>query len=100
MMLMRLCTLSIVLAATLIAVAAAGRASAAVMTPAGPSAVLAQQQNPPPVSSDDGSRVGVQVGVLCAAVALVVVGGTGAYFLRRVLGLTASPPKQDAGGHH
>lgn len=97
---MRLRTLSIVLAAILIAVAAAGRASAAVATPAGPSTVFAQQQTPQQVPSNNDSRVGVQVGVLCAVVALVVVVGTGAYFLRRVLGLTAPPPKQDAGGHH
>jgi hypothetical protein len=44
--------------------------------------------------------VEVQITVLVAAVTLVVVIGTGAYFLRKRLGLTAPPPKQDAGGHH
>jgi hypothetical protein len=76
------------------------RASAAVATPHTPAIVAAHQQTPQPVPSNDDSRVGVQVGVLAAAVAVVVVAGTGAYFLRKLLGLGGPPPQQDAGGHH
>ncbi len=98
---MRPITLSLVLAVTLLGALSASRhAAAAAATPHTPASVAVQQQAPQPVPSHDDSRVGVQVGVLCAAVALVVVVGTGAYFLRKALGLTAPPPKQDAGGHH
>ena len=39
--------------------------------------------------------------LLGGAAAVVVVGiGTCAYFLRRLLGLTAPPPVQPSGGHH
>ncbi len=98
---MRLITLSLVVAVALLAALPAPRhASAAVATQHTPAIVAAQQQTPQPVPSNDGSRVGVQVGVLCAAVAVVVVVGTCAYFLRRALGLGGPPPAQDAGGHH
>ncbi len=98
---MRLIALSLVLAVALLAALQPSRhASAAVVAPHTPAIVAAQQQTPQPVPSNDDSRVGVQVGVLCAAVAVVVVVGTCAYFVRRRLGLGGPPPAQDAGGHH
>lgn len=97
---MRLFAISLLFAVTLLAVLSMhNEASAAVATPHG-GAVAAMQQTPQPVPSNSGSRVGVQVGVLCAAVVVVVVIGLGAYFLRRALGLTAPPPQQEANGHH
>jgi hypothetical protein len=97
---MRLTVLSLLLAVALVsALSTARRASAAEAVPHGRSIVAAHQQTPQPVPSNNDSRVEVQVGVLCAAVGLVVVVGTCAYFVRRVLGLSGPPP-QDAGGHH
>jgi len=98
---MRLIALSLVLTVTLLAaLSMSGHASAVVATPEVTAVAGMQQQTPQPVPSNDDSRVGVQVGVLCAAVAVVVVAGTGAYFLRKLLGLGGPPPQQDAGGHH
>jgi hypothetical protein len=98
---MRLTVLSLVLTVALASVlSTAHRASAAEAAPHGQSIMAAHQQTPQPVPSNDDSRVGVQVGVLCAAVGLVVVVGTCAYFARRVLGLSGPPPPQDAAGHH
>ena len=98
---MRLIALSFVLAAVLVGVLSmSGRASAAVATPHGAATVAAQQQTPQPVPSNDDSRVGVQLGVLSAAVVVVVVAGTCAYFVRRRLGLGGPPPAEDAGVHH
>lgn len=98
---MRLIAISLVLAVMLLAALSASRqASAAVATPHAPVFAAAQQQTPQPVPANDDSRVGVQVGVLGAAVAVVVVVGTCAYFVRRRLGLGGPPPQQDAGGHH
>jgi hypothetical protein len=96
---MRLYALPLLLVMTLFA-AASLRPVYAAATPhrAAPAAALPQENQQ--VSSNDGTRVKVQVIVLCSAVVLVVVIGTGAYFLRKRLGLTAPPPKQDAGGHH
>ncbi len=57
----------------------------------------AQQQH---VDQHDDTRVGVQLTVLGLAAVVVVVIGTGAYFLRKKLGLTAAPPPQTGAGHH
>lgn len=97
---MRLIAISMTLIVVFVAaLSVRTHASAAVATPHG-GQVVAMQQAPQPVPSNSNSRVGVQVGVLCAAVVVVVVIGLGAYVLRRALGLTAPPPKQDANGHH
>ena len=77
-----------------------GRADAATV-PLQPAAVVASPQQEKPVVDDhDGSRVGVQLVVAGIAAGVVVVLGSGAYLLRRRLGLTAPPPEQGAGGHH
>ena len=56
---------------------------------------------PRPVNEHDDSRVGVQLAVAGIAAGLVVGVGTGAYLLRRKLGLTAyTPPEAPGGGHH
>jgi hypothetical protein len=86
--------------AVMFVVAVSVRPASAAIAPLDAAARVEMQQSRPPVPSNDGTRVRVQVGVLCAVVAVVVVAGTGAYFLRRRLGLTAPPPQQDAGGHH
>jgi flagellar biosynthesis protein FliP len=59
--------------------------------------IAAQQQQ---VDQHDDTRVAVQLTVLGLAAVVVVVVGTGAYFLRKKLGLTAPPPQQTGGGHH
>ena len=63
-------------------------------------AVAARQSTPKPVNDHDESRVGVQLVIVGIAAGLVVGVGTGAYLLRRKLGLTAYSPDQAAGGHH
>jgi len=95
---MRLFSLSLLIAAALTAAVSLRPAHAATTPHAATAAAHAQQQRQ--VDADDDTRVEVQIAVLVAAVTLVVVIGTGAYFLRRLLGLTAPPPEQDAGGHH
>jgi hypothetical protein len=56
---------------------------------------------PQPVNQHDDSRVGVQLVVAGIAAGLVLGVGTGAYLLRRKLGLTAyAPPNAAGGGHH
>ena len=96
---MRLLSISLLLAATLFAVTSLRPALAAIAQP-GAATEAAMRQDRPQVSSNDDTRVRVQVGVLCAAVGVVVVAGTGAYLLRKRFGLVKPPPKQDAGGHH
>ncbi|MDE3094796.1 MAG: hypothetical protein KGK07_02205 [Chloroflexota bacterium] len=76
--------LTTVLAATVIALAS-GLAVAAAATP---------------VPAHDGSRVGVQLGVLGAAAFTVLVVGSVAYLVRRRLGLAAPPSEQPPEGHH
>lgn len=94
---MRSIPLAVLLAAALVVAAAAARAEAAALPPSpGRAAVVLQQQ----VDQNDDTRVGVQLAVLGAAAFTVVAVGLAGYLLRRKLGLTAPPPKQDAGGHH
>lgn len=60
----------------------------------------AHRQLQQPVDQHDGSRVEVQLLVAGIVAGLVVGVGTGAYLLRRKLGLTAYSPEQAGGGHH
>ncbi len=53
-----------------------------------------------PVPAHDGSRVGVQLGVLGAAAFMVIVVGSVAYLVRRRLGLAAPSPEQPPDAHH
>ncbi len=62
--------------------------------------LAAGQSTPEPVDGHDGSRVGVQLVVAGIALGLVVGVGSGAYLLRRRLGLTAYAADEAAGGHH
>jgi hypothetical protein len=95
---MRLFSLSLLIAVTLVAAGSLRPAHAATTPHTAPAAAHAHEQSQ--ADANDDSRVEVQITVLVAALTLVVVIGTGAYFLRKRLGLTAPPPKQDAGGHH
>ncbi len=52
------------------------------------------------VDDNDGTRVEVQLAVLGIALGTVFVVGTGAYVLRKKLGLVPPPPEQETGGHH
>lgn len=95
---MRTLSITLLAALTLLAAASAARAHAAATPPAGaPTALLHQQKQ---VDQHGDTRVAVQLVVLGTAAVVVVVIGTGAYFLRKRLGLTAAPPEQGAGGHH
>ena len=73
-------------------------ASAAGVAPAAsavPISIQAQE-----VDDNDDTRVEVQLVVLAIAAGTVFVAGSGAYLLRKRLGLVAPPPEQDTGGHH
>ncbi len=52
------------------------------------------------IDDNDDTRVRVQLVVSGGVAALVVVAGTGAYLLRRKLGLTTYTPDANGGGHH
>ncbi len=96
---MRVFSITLLLAVTLIA-AASLRPAHAATAPQGYGPAVMAAADTPPIDQNDDTRVDVQLLVL-GAVAVVVVGiGTGAYFLRRLLGLTAPPPVQPSGGHH
>ena len=96
---MRLISITLLLAVALFA-AASLRPAHAATTPPGHGPVVMATAGAPPIDQHDDTRVDVQLVVLGAAVVLVVGIGTCAYFLRRVLGLTAPPPAQPSGGHH
>jgi hypothetical protein len=94
---MRTFSLTLIVAMTLIAAAGVTRVHAAADVRADPAPAISLQQQ---VDQHDDTRVAVQLAVLGAAAVVVVVLGTGAYFLRKKLGLVAPPPKQDGAGHH
>jgi hypothetical protein len=79
----------------------AARATSAVAAEHAPAhAMVLQAPQATPVPPHDDTRVGVQIGVVVAAVVTVVFVGTAAYFIRKRLGLVAGPPEQPTGGHH
>ena len=96
---MRMMLLVAAVLAFAVTYAAAAPIDAASVPPADGRAV-AHQRLQRPVDQHDGSRVGVQLVVAGITAALVVGVGTGAYLLRRKLGLTAYAPEQAGGGHH
>jgi hypothetical protein len=62
-----------------------------------PERATLQQQD---VDDNDDTRVEVQLVVLGIAAGTVFVLGSGAYLLRKKLGLVAPPPEQGGAGHH
>ena len=96
---MRLIALSVLVLVMFAAVAVARPSQAADTTPLTQASVL-WQADAQPVDDHDDSRVGVQLVVSGITAALVVGVGTGAYLLRRKLGLTAYAPDSAAGGGH
>ena len=96
---MRLLSLTMILALTLLLAATAGRAYAAPLPPHDTRAAVSYQQKTH-VDDHDESRVAVQLIVAGVAAGVVVVAGSGAYLLRKKLGLVAPPPAQGSGGHH
>lgn len=90
-----------ILAAIMVVALAATRPAEASGVPTARTTATAILATPPrPVDDHADSRVGVQLVVAGIAAGLVVGVGTGAYLLRRKLGLTAYTPDQNAGGHH
>jgi hypothetical protein len=96
---MRLLSLTMILALALLLAATAGRAFAAPVPRRDARAAVSYQQKKH-VDDHDESRVAVQLIVAGIAAGVVVVVGSGAYLLRKRLGLVAPPPAQGSGGHH
>ncbi len=94
MRLISLCAIALAIFATDIAVRPTQATEILRQTHAG----QLRQSVPQTVDDHDGSRVGVQLAVTGIAAGLVVGVGTGAYFLRRRLGLTAYSPEAASGG--
>ena len=92
---MRVLLLSLVIMCAL-ASYASPRSEAASDVAAPATAATARQA----VDDNDDTRVDVQLAVLGIAIGTVFVLGTGAYLLRRKLGLVPPPPEEAAGGHH
>lgn len=91
----RILTLALVLAFALYAyVARPVVASDATAAPG-----LASPSGQQAVDDNDDTRVEVQLVVLGIAIGAVFVLGTGAYILRKKLGLVPPPPEEDPGGH-
>jgi hypothetical protein len=96
---MRLMLLAVMVSAWVMSFAVAAPTDAAGV-PFADGRVTSHQQVQQPVDQHDGSRVEVQLVVAGIVAGLVVGVGTGAYLLRRKLGLTAYSPEQAGGGHH
>jgi hypothetical protein len=75
------------------------RGSAAASTVA-PQAGMAAPARTQEIDDNDDTRVEVQATVLAIAVSTVFVLGTGAYVLRKKLGLVPPPPEQEGNSHH
>ena len=96
---MRLIALSVLVLAMFAAVAAVTPSQAASSASRTHSEAMLSAGTQP-VDDHDESRVGVQLVVAGLAAGVVVGVGTGAYLLRRKLGLTAYAPEDAAGGGH
>ena len=96
---MRLSSIALLLAVALFS-AASLRPAHATAGPQSSGPPVMAAADTPPIDQHDDTRVDVQLVVLGAAAVVVVGIGTCAYFLRRLLGLTAPPPVQPSGGHH
>lgn len=92
---MRILLLSFVIMCAL-APYASPRAEAASDVAAPATAANARQT----IDDNNDTRVDVQLAVLGIALGTVFVLGTGAYLLRKKLGLVPPPPEEAAGGHH
>lgn len=90
---MRLILIAVILAAAAAFTLTARTTTAAdVAEPMHGVAALRQQREP--VDDNDDTRVEVQLVMVGIAVGVVVVLGSGAYLLRKKLGLVAGPPEQ------
>jgi hypothetical protein len=94
---MRIVLIACLAASALLLRGPAGAMASADSPLAWPAAAAPQAQE---VDDNDDTRVEVQLVVLGIVIGTVFVAGSGAYLLRKRLGLVAPPPEQDAGGHH
>lgn len=89
--------LIVLAAAALLAVSTRSVALAADVPADRSSAITSQAEE---IDDNDDTRVEVQLVVLGIAIGTVFVLGTGAYLVRRRLGLVPPPPEPGGDGHH